>query len=239
MIFNGIDLSDYMHTTSKRPLMPSPVVATSTVPGRDGFEVQSVRLESFSVPVECDISPESPLNVKDARIEVDELKRRIASMLFTRELKPLYFDTDPTRYCMAIVSDVSDIERFVYVDKCTITFLCEPYFYSAGKEIALIGTKDIYIGGTLPTRPVFNITSAGSISSIKLTNVVTGEFVQVNASFTAGVKLMIDMQARRATINGADAAVTVTSDFFELSPGMNRLALTSGAAAIAYKEVWL
>lgn len=240
MIYDGIDLSRYMMTSCARPLMPMPNVPTTARAGCDGFEVGRVRLESVTVYVECTIVDRSALTVGEGILSADMLKHRIAALLFRREKRPLVFDSDPDRYCMAIVTEVSEVERFGHVDRCTIAFLCEPWFYSAEKSLALAsGTSALHIGGTLPTRPTFEVTAASAVESITLTNLDTGEFVKVNGSYAKGTVLRIDMQLRRATINGADAGVTLQSDFFELQPGKNNLKLSSGSGIIKYKEVWL
>lgn len=239
MKFNGIDLSGYIQTSAVRPLMPAPTVDVSTTPGKDGFEVKSVRLESVSVPVECLIVPGS-LSTRRERIEdADQIKRTVANLLFTREKRPLVFDSDPLRYCMAILSGVSDVERSEYVDKLTITFLCEPYFYTPERTIGLTGSQGVYVAGAQETRPVFEIASTSNTSFMKIQNTGTGKFVQVNAPLKAGSKTVIDMETRRATVNGASTAVTMESDFFPLAPGRNDLALSSGSATIRYKEVTL
>ncbi|MEG0303722.1 distal tail protein Dit [Gordonibacter sp.] len=240
MIFDGTDLAAYMRTSVCRPLMPSPDVGTVSVPGKDGFEVSHVRIKSFEVPVKCLIQPHSPLTVAEGVIAADELKHRIAALLFRREKRPLVFDSDPTRYCMAIVTGVSDIKRTAYVDECTVTFLCEPVFYGPLLERTISsGSNGLSIGGTEPTWPTVEVVAASAVSSIAVTDEASGEFVRVDASYAKGTVLRLDMAAKRATLNGADAAVVITSDFWRLSPGRCSVKLSSGSGTIRYREAWL
>ena len=130
VIYDGTDLGELMHAECARPLMASPKVSTSTSAGRDGFEVSSVRLESFDVDVECYVLPGWPLDMADGIREASDAKRLIASALFRKGKRKLIFDDDPAMYCMAIVSGVSDVTRVGYVDYFTVTFTCDPLFLS-------------------------------------------------------------------------------------------------------------
>lgn len=235
MIYGGIDLSRLMVCSCARPLMASPEVETQKRPGACGFDVASVQLVSIEIEMKCVVfaKDSSGLSMRDR-------ERSIAAALFGQEKRPLVWPDDPDYYCMAIVKDVSAPKRRIGGDAFTVTFLCDPVLYSAEKSVPLTsGANAVHVGGTMPTRPIIEVTAESSVGSVTLTNLGTAELVKVVGSFSKGSKLVVDMGLRRATVNGANAAVTLQSDFFELSPGKNSVKLSSGSGALKYREVWL
>ena len=62
--------------------------------------------------------------------------------------------------------------------------------------------------------------------------------MQLSGSFTSATTIVLDMEREHATVNGSTAAVSVLSDYFDLS-GVTHLAITSGTAAIEWVERWL
>ena len=76
----------------------------------------------------------------------------------------------------------------------------------------------------------------GSTSALRLTNMGTGEFVQIDKAVTASSAVVIDMAAPQATVDGSPAPVTFESDFFPLEPGANSLKLSSGTATVQWTE---
>ena len=69
-------------------------------------------------------------------------------------------------------------------------------------------------------------------------NVTTGAFVRVEASFTGSQTVVLDMARERCTVNGADHAVTLSSDFFAME-GVQQLKTSSGTATVEWEERWL
>lgn len=236
MIFDGVDLSTHMHAECARPVMAPPSVSTSTVAGRDGFEVSGVRLESFDVGVECYVLPGWPLPMKEGVRAASDLKRIIAGELYRKEKKRLVFDDDPGLYCMAIATGVSDVERVGYVDYFTVTFTCDPIFYSFDEtdQDLVAGSNALTVGGTAPTYPHFEIKATSN--RVVLTN---GDGQQVTAECSNGSIVRFDMERRRVTVNGSDARVTLASRFFQLEPGDNSVHVSGGSGSVRYREAWL
>lgn len=236
MIFDGINLADYMHAECARPLMAPPTVATTTAAGRDGFEVSSVKLESFDVGVECYVLPDFPLPLREGVRRTDAIKRIIAAKLYRNEKRPLVFDDDPTRYNMAIMTGISEIERAGYVDYFTVTFTCDPVSYALDEtERAMsTGANSLLVGGTYPTFPTFEIDATSS--TVTLTN---GDGQSVSAECSSGSVVRIDMERKRATVNGSDTRVTLSSRFFRLEPGDNTVRVSGGSGSVRYREAWL
>lgn len=241
LIFDGVNLSDYMHAECARPLMASPAVSTTTVAGRDGFEVSSVKLESFDVGVECYVLPDFPLDdfppkIRDGIRRADAIKRIVAAKLYRKSKRPLIFDDDPTRYNMSIVTGVSDPERIGYVDYFTVTFKCDPISYAIDEtERSLVsGANSLVVNGTLPTFPTFEITA--NSNAVTLTK---GDGQLVKAECSSGSVVRFDMERKRATVNGSDVRVALPSRFFRLDPGDNTVRVAGGSGVVRYREAWL
>ena len=97
-------------------------------------------------------------------------------------------------------------------------------------------STSLVVGGSYETRPVVTCKPGGSVSYIRLTNMDTGEYVQITAALTSSSTVVIDMAEEQVTINGANAAVTYESDYFALQPGRNSLRLSSGTGTIEWTE---
>lgn len=236
MIYDGTDLGALMHAECARPLMASPMVSKSTSAGRDGFEVSSVRLESFDVDVECYVLPGWPLGMAEGIRETSDAKRLIAAALYRKEKKELVFDDDPAVHCMAIVSGVSDVTRVGYVDYFTVTFTCDPLFLAneeSSQELQQ-GKSIVRVGGTAPADALFEIRA--SASSVKVAG-PDGCFVKVPCS--TGSTVRVDMAAKRATVNGAAARVSIESTFFDVGPGDSEVTVDGGSGVVRWREAWL
>lgn len=236
MIFDGMDLNDYMRAECARPLMASPSVSTTSAAGRDGFEVSGVKLESFTVDVECHVLPGWPLPLAEGIRRTSDIKRLIAKQLYRKEKRPLIFDDDPGTHCMAIVSGISDIERVGYVDYFTVTFTCDPLFFDNEEtSIALVsGSNELSIGGTAPALALFEVKATASTVTVAHED---GRFVKVGTA--PGATVRIDMDLKRATTNGADARVSIQSTFFELEPGERIVSVSGGSGSMMHREAWL
>ncbi len=63
---------------------------------------------------------------------------------------------------------------------------------------------EVEFGGTYTPLPKFtvNVTAATSVSKVTLTNVTTGDSVDITRTYSAGDKLVIDMDTREVLVNG-------------------------------------
>ena len=108
--------------------------------------------------------------------------------------------------------------------------------YGAEGRATVSGTSGVQVGGTFRTYPTVTVRPDGSTSALRLTNMGTGEFVQIDKAVTASSAVVIDMAAPQATVDGSPAPVTFESDFFPLEPGANSLKLSSGTATVQWTE---
>lgn len=233
IVFNGCDLSKLVCCKVRRPIM-APVNATfESVPGRHGEVFKHAYRGGYDLPVEVWLRAED-------RREVADLRRRLAAVLWTDGPAKLYLPDDPTRYLLAIVSGSTDLDEIT--DDCpttTVTFrVGDPDYYGQARRVDVEGRSvSIDAGGTRPS--FLNVTARPEAgSSWRITNVDTGEFVEVKAPLVSGSVIRIDMEKERATVNQSTAPVTVDSDFFEIE-GRTRLSITNGTAVLDWIERWL
>lgn len=231
--FGDNELSLYMTVTNiTRSIMPARRLTKTTVPGMDGVLLAD---EGFD-PVEITITA----NIKARSIrEVMEQKRMLARMLYSTTPQKLIMPDDPDTYMLATYTGESELSRASKRPKIEMTFLCaDPIAYGRDKSTTVDTTQTtINTGGTYKSWPTITVKPASG-SSWRITNVTTGDYVLVYATFTGSQTLVLNMENQRCTINGTDHAVDVSSDFFALD-GTQNMKVSSGTATVEWTERWL
>lgn len=233
IVFNGHDLSSLAYCKVNRSVMPPVDASFQTIGGRHGERFKRARLGGYDLAVDMWIRTEH-------RREVAEARHVLAAMLWTDEPAPLYLPDDPTRYLLAIVGGDTDLGEIT--DDCpttTVSFhIGDPISYGQKRRQNVVA-GDIYLdaGGTWPTYLSLTATPSPG-ASWRLTNIDTGEFVEIRTALTASNVIRIDMADERATVNQATASVTIDSDFFSVE-GRTHLKLSGGSAVIEWRERWL
>lgn len=230
--FGGHDLSGLLVCTSvERFVSPGLRLDKTEVPGMDGCHALSTGLDALEVSVGVAMRADHPADVTDAR-------REIAQALSGGE-KRLLLPDEPNRYLLATFEGGGSWSRAYNGPTATLTFLCsDPVAYGNARK-ATVGTGGAYVdaGGTYRARPVVTCKPASG-SYWTLTNATTGAFVRVEANFTGSQTVVLDMARERCTVNGADHAVTLSSDFFAME-GVQQLKVSSGTATVEWEERWL
>lgn len=232
MIFGGIDLTPYLLVTKvTRPIVPKVRLDETEVPGMDGTHVRATGLEPVEIAVDCNI-------VGGSLDEVAEARAVLASALSGGE-KALVLDDAPERYMLARYRGGGGAgAQRAHAESHARVLLCRPRRLRAAALRAGVGIParrrrrgNYRAYPTVTCRP-----PAGS--SWTITNVSTGRFVRVEASFTGAQTVVLDMRAERCTVNGADWPVTVASDFFSLD-GVQQIKTSGGTATLEWEERWL
>lgn len=232
MIFNGCDLSRWFSVTFERRISPELDVATRNVPGLPG--AQFVRANPKPLVIPAKLRWRARCGASMAK-----LRREVAPVLMTERPAPLVLDDEPDVHYLAMVTTQDRLSNLWYTGACDIEFTAfDPIAYGRRREASLSPAGTFEVGGTWPTDPVVTAKPAGSVSYLRLTDAGTGRFVQVTASLTSSSKVVFDMAAPQATVNGANAPVTFESDFFALAPGTASLRLSSGSGTVAWIERW-
>lgn len=230
--FDGNDLSPYLLVTDvKRQVMPKRRITQTQVPGMDGAFVSSVELDAIEVTV-------SGCVTRRLMRDVTEARKALAVCLKSANPAPLVLPDDPTTYLMALYEGGSELGKLAYIPDVELVFLCaDPVAYGQRRSVEVSGTKRVRVGGSYPARPVVTVKPPKG-SQWQITNVGTGEYVRVLASFTGSQTVVLDMGLERCTINGTDHAVDITSDFFSIE-GDASLMVSGGTATVEWDERWL
>lgn len=232
MIFGGIDLTPYLLVTKvTRPIVPKVRLDETEVPGMDGTHVRATGLEPVEIAVDCNI-------VGGSLDEVAEARAVLASALSGGE-KALVLDDAPERYMLARYRGGAEQGRNAHMPNLTLAFYCaDPAAYGQRRsERVTASQRAVAAGGNHRAYPTVTCKPPAG-SSWTITNVSTGRFVRVEASFTGAQTVVLDMRAERCTVNGADWPVTVASDFFSLD-GVQQIKTSGGTATLEWEERWL
>lgn len=232
MIFGGIDLTPYLLVTKvTRPIVPKVRLDETEVPGMDGTHVRATGLEPVEIAVDCNI-------VGGSLDEVAEARAVLASALSGGE-KALVLDDAPERYMLASYMGGAEQGRNAHMPNLTLGFYCaDPAAYGQRRsEQVTASQRAVAAGGNYRAYPTVTCKPPAG-SSWTFTNVSTGRFVRVEASFTGAQTVVLDMRAERCTVNGADWPVTVASDFFSLD-GVQQIKTSGGTATLEWEERWL
>ncbi len=229
--FGGTDLSGLLLVTDvTRLVAPSRRYTQTTVPGMDGSHVSGGMLDAYELSVSCVV-------LATDETGTEETRRALSAALAAGE-QWLTLPGDGLRR-KARYKGGSSLDGLSRNPTVTLVFLVsDPVAYGAG-HTASVGTAGVRIdaGGTYKARPMVTCKPpAGSYWT--LTNVSTGEFVRVEASFNGSQAVVLDMASERCTVNGADWPVTLSSDFFAIE-GEQRLMTSGGTATIEWEERWL
>ena len=230
--FGGYDLSRPLFCTDvKRLASPALRLKQTDVPGMDGCHVRTTGLDALEVFVGVAMRAVDVADVADAR---RELARALSGVD-----KRLVLPDEPGRYLLATYEGGDKWSDDCRNPTATLTFLCsDPVAYGNARK-ASVGTGGAYVdaGGTYRARPTVTCKPASG-SYWTFTNATTGAFVRVEASFTGSQTVVLDMARERCTVNGADHAVTLSSDFFAME-GVQQLKVSSGTATVEWEERWL
>lgn len=232
MIYNDNDLSKLLIVEEiSRSILPQVFNASMIIPGRDGqrFMYSNFGIGYIRVKVRL---------IKDTREEVQKTMREIASLLFSSEPKSLHL-RDEDLYNKAILSGMSDVEKYYYTGFVELEFEChDPFAYG--------------ISVTQPLNIAFDNKSTYECAG--LIELVTQEInelsVYVNPfkrlkliyPFKNGNVVVIDLKKESVTINGnlAMKYVSLDSDFFKIPPGKNLTVSAVGCSGtITFDERYL
>lgn len=232
MTFNGYNFSSEFYVEEiRRPLMQG------LSNNYTSFKTRSIHRNTRREPYQLEVDVRL---IENSRQDVTELKRLLASKLYTEKPARLQL-RDDSRFDMASLDGQIDFERFMRTGFCTLTFLV----YGSSYGLYLASTSQpINYTGTDATYAEIELTALAG-SSVSILNVTTGQKVTINRTFTAGEIVKIgeynsELEFKQtAKINGASIMkyVDVASDFIQLVPGNNQFTITGASAfKISYYE---
>lgn len=232
MEFDGHDLSPYVRAYPQRSIMPDASPKLVDVGGREGQRLQSVHYD----PLQIDVV------LRFLGKDLTETRRYLASVFDVDKPCPLRFYDEPRRFYLALPVGASSIDEMSDAGKASMSFICpDPVAYGDTAHAHVSGTKRIFVDGTRKTTPVFVARVENPQVPYRITNMTTGELIQVQPPFASGAELRIDCTRELVTVGGesADDRLTLKSDFFALQVGENVLTTTNGSVYVEWVERWI
>lgn len=237
MIFNNIDLADYLKILEVNKSIISPLeIKSAKMPRSHGVEYHSSTLSprEITVKVELEKRGDSPL---------EDNYRKLSTMLFQDKPKKLIFKNEPNKYYLAKFKSSSDIENYNFFGVMELNFVClYPLAISTQeKTIENIGNKQLWNAGVMPVRGIIEVEIQSSVNSLKVKLVNTGEYLLLEDAFKQGDKVTIDLKKESIEKNGVSAMrqLDYFSDFFEIPKGFFSIKISSGVGKITFREEWL
>ncbi|NGM16950.1 hypothetical protein GMI70_02825 [Eggerthellaceae bacterium zg-893] len=220
VIYDGNDLSAVLTVEDvSRPVMPP---------------VSGGALEPLEIKVIVRLSAPA-VGHREQKAALEAKRRMAATALYRDGPRPLVLPDAPDVRLMAELSGATDLERVGYTASAELTFRCEdPVAYGATRKKAVDGSGTLNVGGNWPTRPRVSV-YAGSPSA---TVAVDGKALRLTGIPDGEGPVLVDCGAETATKGGEDVAVSILSDFFELSPGRHAATCTA-PAEFEWEERWL
>lgn len=230
--YGGHDLTPHITVTGvTRSIAPTRKIERTEIPGMAGELARPSGFEATEITVTGHLTSQSIDGTSD-------LRRILAQMLVSDGQQKLILPDEPTKYMMALYKGGAELSRGSKRPKVGLSFLCpDPVAYGEHRTQQVSGTQYVDAGGTYPASPVITV-KPPSGSYWQVTNVATGEYVRVDASFNGSQTVVLDFALGRCAINGSDARVNIASDFFKLS-GVQQVKVSSGTATIEWDERWL
>ena len=237
--FNGVTISDFFEVAGvTRPLVGR-VNTTTEVSGMDGNRITG----SVMMPNRLIVS--FVMGERDST-ERREAVRNLTSMLHTTELAPLMFASDNGLYYMAILDGEVPIQEHVRSGIVEVNFVTEsPALYGETRTVTVPsgGSVRIYVDGVYVTYPKISGSVNGSSSASYQWGLRLDErdYMRMVTGSTSARLVTMDCEKRLATLSGAVKLPTLTSDWFELSPGFHTIRndIGSGASTVTWQERWL
>lgn len=88
------------------------------------------------------------------------------------------------------------------------------------------GANIVTTSSIQPVYPILEI--VGPIDNPTVENLTNNGTIRFNGSLTDGQKLVINMEAQTATLNGTNVINEISGDWLMLSPGINRISFSGG-----------
>lgn len=230
--FNGYDLTSWLTVSQvSRQVLPSRRLNRQELPGGDGDLVAANGLEALEIEVTCNLRADSVAGVTTQR-------RLLAAALMTGSAAQLILPDEPHLWLMALYEGGAEVERNAHKPEVKLTFLVpDPVAYGEARETTVSGSAVLNVGGTRATPPVVRALPPRG-SSWRVSNDETGEYVEVQRSFTGVETVVVDMGAHRCIVDGVDVPVTLASDYFRIAGDAQHVTLSGGTATVSWVERW-
>ena len=237
MVFNNIDFTSLIKVEQiRRSVLPPQIINSYKIPGKIGNKFSKVDMGTALIEVDIRLIEKTRMNVQDKA-------RELAGLLHATEPKELHLRDEPTRYNLAILSDSTNLEKFLFTGFTTLNFLCvDPLAYSKEKNMIELGpSTTILNSGTYEASGIITVYINSSVSYLEALLLESGEKVYIGENFVAGEIVIIDLENElvKKNDNLIMNKVHVISDFFKLPVGEFTINLSSGTGILEFRKAWL
>ena len=236
LIFDGHDFGELFAYGDPTINILASTVGYAESSSRNGSTVTGRRWGSSSVSLR--------LGVHGSALKRRNAFSMLGAWLDVDEPKKLVLPDTPDRYYMAIPDGGVELTRGIRGEIGTLAFtITDPIAYGEEKAVTVPsgGSVTFVVGGTYPTLPRLSGRVTPNSTKTWGVRLDEGDFFHIDSASTAAFDLTADFGKRTSTINAALALPTLSSTWFELSPGEHTLRndVGSGAVTVAYDERWL
>lgn len=194
------------------------------VPGSNGVIIRSTKKNPRSITFD--------FKYRDSGFLTYENKEEISKWIHSNNLKPCKLELSwiPGSYYLVVPSGDTNLNDNVKIKSFSLEFLLvNPCRIETKEEVksdsfTYIGTESTY------PRLEFSVEKACSKIKLDFSNVLYSGFIELNTSFNAGDKIIIDCEKKSIKVNGVDnmPILSLDSDFPKIENGLNDYKLASG-----------
>lgn len=239
MIYDGFDLSSLLvvETPIERSILPPVDVGSETFGGRMGSVWRSSSLGALELGVRVRLIAR-PGNVREARLNFEDLRRRVAYRLWKPTPRRLVVDDAPDVWYLASLTGDTDLERLAHTGGATLTFLCpDPRAHGRSWELSAPsgGSLSARVGGNAQTAPVVTIDAEGSSVVVYF----DGTPFRLNGTVPGAGAITIDAVSHAATKDGEPVGVNIEDDYPDWAPATIHTVECEEPFTLTWEERWL
>lgn len=237
MIFNNIDLREYLNFTNiKTSLLPQISNTSKKIPGKNGEVFVKTELGIRAITSDVEVKGIS-------KGDLSRVLTNLSNVLYTAEPKKLKVHDYDEKYYLAILDGSTDLEEILYYGITELTFIAhDPIAYGATLTKTVSADTVVMNYGTYDTKGVFTIVLTADTSLLEVTSITTGKHVSIEHEFIAGDIVEVDCITEKITKNGylIKDDLTFNSDYFDILKGKNVINISGDEqATLTFTERWL
>lgn len=240
--FNGNYLNDieglYITGISEE-ILPPITSSRKRTPFKDGSLFVKKELGEREITINFEI-------YGDDREDTERVKRELAEKVFTREEKELQIRDE--KIYLASLDGGTGLDKHKYDRVGSLYFIASnpiPYILEREKVLIKDIVNPINYEGNYKTYPIFTFNSGAGNSGVKITNVGTGEYLELVGNVVEGSEIIVDFEREIVEVVGIgtilNEQVALESDWFNLEVGNNDIKIEGieGNGIMVYKERWI
>ena len=238
VVFDGHRLNDRFYVGEVAVGLPEFVPSIEDHPAFDGARMVGKRLGTVGIdialvtkPVQGE-APREALSDLMAWLDVDGPRR-------------LALSEDRGLWRLCVPRGAPQVQDDRWNDRVVVSLTqLEPALYGLEREVTVPsgGSVTVRVGGDYPTKPTISSDAAVRDSTTLLWGLRLDGSALMYASVPVGTasSVVMDCAERTCSVNGATTIPSLTSDWFELTPGTHTFenAQGSGASVVRWYERW-